>query len=48
LGLSAEDHITAQGYLHLRAANDAESRLSTFSVIHLLQYPGKTQRGQPS
>jgi hypothetical protein len=48
LGLSAEDHITAQGYLHLRAATDAESRLSSFSVIHLLQYPGKPQRDESS
>jgi hypothetical protein len=44
LGLRQGDPITAQGYLHLRAANDPEGRLSTFSVIHLIAYPGKPQR----
>jgi hypothetical protein len=38
LGLNAEDHITAQGYLHRSLDPD---RLSTFSVIHLVHYPGK-------
>lgn len=38
LGLSDGDAITAQGYLHL--SRNAE-RLSTFSVFHLINYPGK-------
>src|SRR5207244_13078582 len=40
LQLAADDHVTAQGYLHLRAADAPDGRLSTFSVIHLLEYPG--------
>jgi hypothetical protein len=44
LQLQAGDHLTAQGYLHLRRAADPEGRLSTFSVIHLLEYPGKVAR----
>jgi hypothetical protein len=44
LGLRAEDPITAQGYLHWhRPSSSDDRRLSTFSVIHLLQYPGKPQ-----
>lgn len=39
LGLSADDPITAQGYLHPAAAGSG--RLSTFSVINLMRYPGK-------
>ena len=38
LGLPEGSHITAQGYLH--RSQDPE-RMPTFSVIHLLQYPGK-------
>lgn len=41
LALSAGDHITAQGYLHLRPEDPVNPRLSTFSVVHLLEYPGK-------
>ncbi len=42
LGLPKDAQITAQGYLHLRDDADAQSRrLSSFSVIHLISYPGK-------
>jgi hypothetical protein len=44
LTLQQGDHLTAQGYLHLRAADAPDDRLSTFSVIHLIQYPGKPVR----
>jgi hypothetical protein len=44
LGLNKGDHITAQGYLHLRPEDPVNPRLSTFSVIHLLNYPGKAPR----
>jgi hypothetical protein len=45
LGLPPGSHLTAQGYLH--RSSDPE-RMSTFSVIHLLQYPGKPPKGQSS
>jgi hypothetical protein len=45
LGLNQGDQITAQGYLHLRAVDAPDDRLSSFSVIHLLRYPGKPTRG---
>ena len=45
LGLPEGAHITAQGYLH--RSSDPE-RLSTFSVIHLLNYPGKPPKGRSS
>jgi hypothetical protein len=41
LGLVDGDAITAQGYLH--PSRDPE-RLSTFSVFHLINYPGKPSR----
>jgi hypothetical protein len=45
LGLPENSSITAQGYLRLIAATEAETRrLSSFSVIHLLQYPGKPDK----
>jgi hypothetical protein len=44
LTLQQGDHLTAQGYLHLRPADAPDDRLSTFSVIHLIQYPGKPVR----
>jgi hypothetical protein len=48
LALEKGDQITAQGYIHWRRVDAPEDRLSTFSVIHLIQHPGKNQRGQPS
>jgi hypothetical protein len=45
LQLDAGTHITAQGYLHLRPEDPVNPRLSTFSVIHLVHYPGKLARG---
>jgi hypothetical protein len=48
LALDKGDQITAQGYIHWRQADGPEDRLSTFSVIHLISYPGKRQRGQSS
>ncbi len=44
LQLHAGDHLTAQGYLHLRPEDPVHPRLSTFSVIHLVHYPGKVPR----
>jgi hypothetical protein len=42
LGLPENAPITAQGYLRLIAASETEPRrLSSFSVIHVLKYPGK-------
>jgi hypothetical protein len=41
LALTAGSRITAQGYLHRSADPD---RLSSFSVVHLLEYPGKTPK----
>jgi hypothetical protein len=41
LQLNAGDHLTAQGYLHLRPEDPVNPRLSTFSVVHLVHYPGK-------
>jgi len=41
LGLSAGDPITAQGYLH-KTRNP--QRLSTFSIFHLINYPGKPDK----
>ncbi len=48
LALDKGDQITAQGYIHWRRADAPEDRLSTFSVIHLINHPGKPQRGQPA
>jgi hypothetical protein len=48
LALDKGDQITAQGYIHWRRADAPEDRLSTFSVIHLINHPGKPQRGQSS
>ena len=48
LQLHAGDHITAQGYLHLRPEDSVSPRLSTFSVIHLVHYPNKpVKNGEP-
>lgn len=45
MGLPEDSSITAQGYLRLVASSDPENRrLSTFSVIHLLQFPGKPEK----
>ncbi len=44
LQLQAGAHITAQGYLHPRPEDPVNPRLSTFSVIHLVHYPGKPPR----
>ena len=41
LRLSAGDPITVQGYLHL--SRDPK-RLSTLSIFHLINYPGKPQK----
>lgn len=38
LGLDAGDGITAQGYYH---PNRDPQRLATFSIFHLMNYPGK-------
>jgi len=43
LRLSAGDPITAQGYLH--PSRDPK-RLSTFSIFHLINYPGKPKSRQ--
>src|SRR5215213_173085 len=40
LGLSEGDSITAQGYYH-PVSNPDERRLPTFSIHHLIAYPGK-------
>jgi hypothetical protein len=45
LTLNAGDHLTAQGYLHLRPEDPVNPRLSTFSVIHLVHYPNKSVKG---
>jgi hypothetical protein len=41
LVLAPGSRITAQGYLHRSSDPD---RLSSFSVVHLLEYPGKVRR----
>ena len=41
LALAAGDPITAQGYYH---PSRDPSRLPTFSVFHLINYPGKPQK----
>jgi hypothetical protein len=44
LGLPEDASITAQGYLRrVTGANPEQRRMPTFSVIHLLQYPGKPE-----
>lgn len=49
LTFQAEDALTAQGYVHWhRASSSDDRRMSTFSVIHLLQYPGKPTRSDAS
>jgi hypothetical protein len=48
LALDKGDQITAQGYIHWRRVDAPEDRLSTFSVIHLLSYPGKPHRDRSS